>query len=57
MPKSVNAYALDLNTDSDSSDGGPHQVKQFDDKDEFRDTKFKDLVMSEGPQQILQLIL
>jgi len=57
MPKSVNAYASYLNTDSDSSDGGPHQVKQFDDKDEFRDTKFKDLVMSEGPQQILQLIL
>ncbi|CAK9215781.1 unnamed protein product [Sphagnum troendelagicum] len=60
MPKGVDASTSDSDTDTDNNehyDGGPHQVKQIDDEEEFRDTKFEDLVMLEGPEQILQLIL
>jgi len=60
MPKGVDASALDSNIDTDNSEhynGGPRQVKQIDDDEEFRDTKFEDLVMFEGPEQIMQLIL
>jgi hypothetical protein len=60
MPKGVDASALDSNTNIDNNehcDGEPHQVKQFDDEDDFRDIEFEDLVMSKGPQQILLLIL
>jgi len=60
MPKGVDASASNSNTDTDNSeyyDGGPRQVKQIDDEEEFRDTKFEDLVMLEGLEQILQLIL
>jgi hypothetical protein len=60
MPKGVDAYALNSDIDTDSSercDEKPHQVKQFDHEDEFRDTEFEDLVMSKRPQQVLQLIL
>ncbi len=32
-------------------------MKQIESEDEFRDTKLEDLVKSEGPQEILQLIL
>jgi len=35
---------------SEHCDGGPHQVKQINDENEFKDTNFEDLVMSEGPQ-------
>jgi hypothetical protein len=60
MPKGVDAYALDLDIDTDSNehcDERPRQVKQFDHEDEFKDTEFEDLVMSKKPQQVLQLIL
>jgi hypothetical protein len=60
MPKGVATLTLDSNTNTSSNehyDGGPHQVKQFDDEDEFRDIAFEDLIMSKGPQQVLQLIL
>ncbi len=60
MPKKVDAYALDSNTDTNISepcDGGHRQVEQVGDENEFRDIEFEDLVLSEGPQQILQLIL
>jgi len=60
MPKGVDASASNLDIDMDSSehcDERLRQVKRFDHEDEFRDTKFEDLVMSKGPQQILQLIL
>ncbi len=44
-------------------DGGGHgesesnQSKQVESEDEFGDTELEDLVKSEGPQEILQLIL
>jgi hypothetical protein len=53
MPKGVAVSASNSDIDIDSSehcDGGPRQVKQFDDEDEFRDIEFEDLAMLEGPQ-------
>jgi hypothetical protein len=54
MPICVDASASNTNTNINRNghcDGGPHQVKQFDDEDELGV-----LVMSKGPKQILQLI-
>jgi hypothetical protein len=59
MTKGENASASNSDTDIDSTEhcyGEPHQFEQIDVKDEFKDTKLEDLVRSEGPQQILQLI-
>jgi hypothetical protein len=51
-------------SDSDTgTDGSGHyasksnQLKQIECEDEFRDIELEDLVRSEGPQEILQLIL
>ncbi len=52
VPKGVNAYVLDLDIDTNSSehyDGGPHQFEHIDDENEFKDIELEDLVMSEGP--------
>jgi hypothetical protein len=60
MPKGVHASTSNSDIDTNNSehcDERLRQVKQFDHEDEFKDTEFEDLVMSEGPQQILQLIL
>ncbi len=46
----------DTNTEDDC-DGGSQLVEPNDDGLEFRNTELEDLVLSEGPQQILQLIL
>jgi hypothetical protein len=50
IAKGVDAFASDSDIDIDNSehcDGGPCQVKQIDDENEFRDIAFEDLVMSE----------
>ncbi len=56
MTKGEDASALDLDTSIDNNeycDGKLRQFEQIDDENEFRDTKLEDLVMLEGPQQIL----
>jgi hypothetical protein len=60
MTKGEDAFVSNSNTSIDSSehcDGEPRQFEQIDDENEFKDTELEDLVMTEGPQQILQLIL
>jgi hypothetical protein len=60
MPKGVDASASYSDPDTDNKehcDGGPSQVEQIDDDNEFRDIEFEDLVLLEGPQLILQLKL
>jgi hypothetical protein len=58
MTKGEDAFASDTGTDSNEHcDGEPCQFEQIDDENEFKDTELEDLVMTEGPQQILQLIL
>jgi hypothetical protein len=42
---------------SEHCDSESNQLKQIDCEDEFRDTELEELVKSEGPQEILQLIL
>ncbi len=47
-----------LDTDADDDgEGGLQLVEPIDDKSEFGNTELEDLVMMEGPQQILQLML
>ncbi len=49
---------LDVGTNSsEHCDGDPRQFEQMDNEDEFKDIELEDMVRSEGPQQILQLIL
>jgi hypothetical protein len=60
MTKGEDASTSDSDTGTDSNehyDGEPCQFEQIDDENEFSDAKLEDLVMLEGPQQILQLIL
>jgi hypothetical protein len=48
----------DTSTDgSEHCDSESNQLKQIDCDDEFRDAGLEELVRSEGPQEILQLIL
>ncbi|CAM6050336.1 unnamed protein product [Sphagnum compactum] len=52
--------ALVLGSDSDTDDdreGGIQLVEPIDDETEFGNTELEDLLLLEGPQQILQLIL
>jgi hypothetical protein len=50
--------ASDVDTDdSERSDSEPDQLKQIDNENEFGDTELEELVKSEGPQEILQLII
>ncbi|CAK9870735.1 unnamed protein product [Sphagnum jensenii] len=48
----------DTGTDgNEHCDSVPNQLEQIDCEDEFRDAELEELVRSEGPQEILQLIL
>jgi hypothetical protein len=53
-PTSVPVSYFDTN---DDSDGGLQSVEPIDDKSEFGNTELEELVLKEGPQQILQLTL
>jgi hypothetical protein len=60
MTKEDDASTSDSDTGIDGSghcDSESNQLKQIESKDEFGDTELEDLVKSEGPQEILQLIL
>jgi hypothetical protein len=43
---------FDTNADDDN-DGGVQLVEPIDDKSEFENTELEELVLKEGPQQIL----
>ncbi len=54
------ASISDFDDDSDTSeyyDSESHQIEQIDSEDEFVDAKFEELVNSEGPQEMLRLML
>ncbi len=60
MSKQVDALVSDSDTDTDNNehcDGGLQLAKPISDEYEFGNTELKDLLLSKGPQQILQLIL
>jgi len=58
VTEQMNAPVSDFNTDvDDHSDGGLQSVEPVDDKSEFGNTELEELVLKEGPQQILQLTL
>jgi predicted aspartyl protease len=54
----TNMPVSDFDTDADDDgDGGLQSVEPIDDKSEFGSTELEELVLKEGPQQILQLTL
>ncbi|CAK9858399.1 unnamed protein product [Sphagnum jensenii] len=54
----TNVPVSDSDTDADDdNDGGLQSVESIDDKFEFGNTELEELVLKEGPQQILQLTL
>jgi hypothetical protein len=54
----MDALASDFDSDTDEDrEGGFQLVEPVDDKSEFGNTELKDLVLLEGPQQMLQLTL
>jgi len=54
----MDALVSDSNSDTDEDrEGGLQLVEPVDDESEFRNTELEDLVLLEGPQQILQLTL
>jgi len=60
MPKQVDAPMTDSDDETDDeehSDEGFQLVEPNIDENEFGNTELEDLVLAEGPQQILQLIL
>jgi predicted aspartyl protease len=60
MTKEDDASTSESDAGTDGSghgDSDSDRLKQVECEDEFRDTEFEDLVKSEGPQEILQLIL
>ncbi len=60
MTKGDDAYTSDSDVGTDSSeyyDSESNQLKQIDCKDEFGDVELEELVSSERPQEILQLML
>jgi hypothetical protein len=60
MTKEDAASTSDSNISTDGNehcDSKSNQLKQIDCEDEFRDAELEELVRSEGPQEILQLIL
>ncbi|CAM6024189.1 unnamed protein product [Sphagnum balticum] len=60
MPEADDASTSESKYDTDGSEHyewDSHQLKQIDCEDEFKDTELEDLVKSEGPQEILQVIL
>jgi len=55
-----NASTSDSDDDSNTSeyyDSESHQIEQIDSEDEFVDAEFEELVNSEGPQEMLRLML
>jgi len=55
-----NASTSDSDDDSDTSeyyDSESHQIEQIDSEDEFVDAEFEELVNSEGPHEMLRLML
>ncbi len=60
MTKEDNVYASDSDDDTDSSeyyDSESNQLKQINCEDEFKDADLEELVNSEGPQEMLRLML
>jgi hypothetical protein len=60
VTKGDDAYTSDSDAGTDSNeyyDSESNQLKQIDCKDEFGDAKLEELVSSEGPQEILRLML
>ncbi len=60
MTKEDDASTSDLDTGTDGSghgDSDSNRLRQVESENEFGDTELEDLVKSEGPQDILQLIL
>ncbi|CAM6021182.1 unnamed protein product [Sphagnum balticum] len=60
MPEADDASTskLEFHTDgSEHCEWDSHQLKQIVCEDEFKDIELEDLVKSEGPQEILQVIL
>ncbi len=60
MTKENATSTLDSDAGTDGSehcDSVSNQLKQIDYEDEFGDVELEELVSSEGPQEILQLIL
>ncbi|CAK9197200.1 unnamed protein product [Sphagnum troendelagicum] len=58
MTGQTDTMVLDLDTDTTNDCEGGHQlVEPIDDEPEFGNTELENLVLVEGPQQILQLIL
>jgi hypothetical protein len=60
VTKEDDVYTSDSNDDTDSSgyyDSESNQLKQIDFKDEFEDADLEELVNSEGPQEMLRLML
>jgi hypothetical protein len=55
-PTNMPVSDSDTNAD-DEGDGGLQSVEPIDDKSEFGSTELEELVLKEGPQQILQLTL
>ncbi len=53
---STSASDADID-DNERNDPESDQLKQIDDENEFGDTELEELVKSEGPQEILQLII
>ncbi|CAK9253747.1 unnamed protein product [Sphagnum jensenii] len=54
----VNVLKLESNTDADDdSEEGLQSVEPINEESEFGNTELEELVLKEGPQQILQLIL
>ncbi|CAK9855789.1 unnamed protein product [Sphagnum jensenii] len=52
----VSETASDIDTEEDNAEED-RAMKQFDEASEFGDTEFEELVLKEGPAQILQLTL
>ncbi|CAK9200169.1 unnamed protein product [Sphagnum troendelagicum] len=60
VAKEDDAYTLNSNVGTDSSeyyDSESNQLEQIDCEYEFRDVELEELVSSEGPQEILRLML
>ncbi len=60
VSKKDDVYNSDSNDDTDSSecyDLESNQLKQVDYEDEFKDADLEELVNSEGPQEMLRLML
>jgi hypothetical protein len=60
MPDEDDASTSESKTNIDGNEHcewDSHQLKQIDCEDEFKDLELEDMVRSEGPREILQVIL